>query len=216
MKICRLVPGAAAAATLALALLSSGCGILDPRSDPSRFFLLATIGPQADAPAFAVPPGTTFGIGPIEVFEYLNRPEIIVQISATEIRRDTYLRWAELPDSMVPRVLGEDLALLLGPERMVRFPWYAGHEPTYQFRASIARMDRKGDAARLVVMWRIVEVKTDKLVWARYSESSKPLTSEDTNELVQALSDQLGDVSREMVAAMRSVLEKGPQGGGGR
>ena len=76
---------------IALTLLSAAsvlpaCGLLDPRPDPSRFFVLASlrdIGSMVDP--VDLPAKVKVGLGPVRLPEYLERPELLTRTSPTEI-----------------------------------------------------------------------------------------------------------------------------------
>ena len=78
----------------------AGCGsFLEPRVDPSRFYVLST----RSAPEVAMPAAArrrSYGIGPVTLPDYLKRPTVITRISESEIRPSHDDRWGE------PSILG--------------------------------------------------------------------------------------------------------------
>ncbi len=174
------------------------CGALDPRPDPSRFFVITPTEAVRGRQELALPGSLTVGLGPVELARYLARPEMIVRRSPTEVSRAQIDRWAEALDTMLPRVLGEDLALQLGPQRFVPFPWYPDQAPTLQVRIRFSRFEREGDQALLSAFWRVIVPATNATLLEHQSHLTQPVLGDDPSVLAQALSDLLAELSLEI------------------
>ena len=90
----------------ALAALSlSGCALLPPRSDPTRFYVLSV--------QSALPERTTaddykrwkVGVRPVEVPSYLRTTSMVVRTGANEIHFAEFDRWGEPLDQGIGRVM---------------------------------------------------------------------------------------------------------------
>lgn len=194
-----------AAASLTAAVLVSACSILDPRPDPSRFFVLSPA-PAADASAAGGGKlaDLSVGLGPISVPDYANRPEIVVRNNANEVQLEPVDRWAEPLSSNVSQVLMQNLAQLLGTERVTLFPWY-GTVPKYQVQVDIVRFDQDDQRrATLIARWEIRDVVSKSILAARQTDVTRPGTGDDTAAGVAALSATLADLSRDIADAVRS------------
>ena len=85
-----------------LGILCSGCSILEPREDPTRFFVLSpggaeTLAPESDAKL-------SITVGPLRLPAYLLRPEIVTRAGENELDPSPFDRWAEPIDGAILRV----------------------------------------------------------------------------------------------------------------
>ncbi len=142
------------AALLAVMFVQSGCGT----TSPTKFFVLS---PAATLPAPA-PDGTRvlrLGVGPLDLPEYLDRPQIVTRTANSELRLADDRRWAEpLRDNFT------------GPEAMTSRPpgYYRGthvsvvavyNQIDYQIIVKVLRFegDTSGNVtlvARWTIPWR--------------------------------------------------------------
>ncbi len=107
-----------------LAFVVAGCTFLSPRHDPSRFYTLSPRSPAAIAPA-ARDAGPSVVVGPVTFPAYLDRNEVAVRVSPSELKYATAERWAEPLVQNFTRILVENLSSALG-ER----PRRRGHHRT--------------------------------------------------------------------------------------
>ncbi len=123
-----------------IATLAAGCA----SSPPTGLYLLAAQ-PQ---PAPAQPFPDSLGIGPVDLPDYLDRLQIMTRGASGEIAVSDTERWAEPLHEGLARILGENLAALLGTQRIVRFPWPASLAPDVQVAVEVLRFET-GPGARL-------------------------------------------------------------------
>ena len=72
-------------------------------SPPSRFYVLSPVASDTTAPPTVSAPA--IGVGPVELPDYLGRPEIVVRSGAYELRYNETQRWAETLRDNVTSVL---------------------------------------------------------------------------------------------------------------
>lgn len=125
-------------------------------SDPTRFYTLTAI---AEKPADGKPamPGLVLGIGPVSVADYLDRSHIVVRKSTNQLELEDFDRWAGSPAKEIQRVLGADLALLLGTERVVGYPWKSAIVPDKTVEVAVERFeyDAADGKVWLVASWQV-------------------------------------------------------------
>ena len=83
-------------ACAALALLS-GCSLLEPRQDPTSFFVLS---PEAQADAASAAGDaekTQIALGPVRLPDYLLRPELVRRSGPNQLEPSRVDRWAPAP-----------------------------------------------------------------------------------------------------------------------
>jgi uncharacterized lipoprotein YmbA len=110
--------------TLAVAsfVFLTGCSVLDPRPDSSRYFLLRAMAPPADAETNE---GLVLGLGPFTMPEHLDRYEMLEFVGTYELRYSATNRWIEPLGGQVRRTLAENLEAILRPDAVFEYPWYA-------------------------------------------------------------------------------------------
>ncbi|HVT58200.1 MAG TPA: PqiC family protein [Thermoanaerobaculia bacterium] len=229
----------------------AGCSTFSPRSDPSRFFFLTPYAaqdlpatsaaaapgvPVAAAPAspgaltpFPAPPAATreggpalaIGLAEIGFPAYLERPELATRIAPNELRFSTTARWAEPLGPSLTRVLAADLSARLGPQGVVRLPWYSTTRLDGVLAIEIEHFepDRSSRTARLVAHWTLRDAHGQRVLRGGTSILERPLGAEDSAgdgkapahgahhaAAVAALSLVLDDFSRDLALAVRQTV----------
>lgn len=190
----------AAALGLAAAALA-GCTLLEPRPDPSRYFVLHPVASAPGAPA----EGVSVGVGPVTLAGYLRRPEILTRASAAEVRPTDLERWGEPLEDALPRVLARDLAVELATLDVRSFPWFRDAQPDLQLSVEVERFEREGDEAVVAARYELRDLRPGGRTLARATEHRAPAASPDAAATVDALSAALGALARELAAAARDA-----------
>src|SRR5438477_3368390 len=99
------------------ALLASGCS-LGRQSPPVRLYTLTTLSPADAGQHTSSTQGIAIGVGPVELPQYVNRPQIVTGDSGNELQRAAFEQWAEPLETNFSRVLAQNLALLLATDRV--------------------------------------------------------------------------------------------------
>jgi uncharacterized lipoprotein YmbA len=184
--------------------LLAGCTLLTPAHDASRFYTLA-VRDASTAPAAAAPRRTpSVVVGPVTVPAYLDRNEVAVRVSPTEIRYTPTERWAEPLAANFTRVLAEDLSAALGSDHVVPQAAAVGLTPDYSVEVVVVRFEASTDGgAQLTARWAIRD-HDRKIIVARQTQHARQATAATTEGGVKALSAALGDLADEIAAALRS------------
>ena len=191
-----------------LGLSLAGCGTFSPRPDPSRFFTLTAIA-QPAAPAAkesSNPGGISLGIGPIRLPGYLDRQEIVTRVSQNRFDVSENDRWAEPLETNFTHVLAQNLSVLLHIDRLVFFPWELNRSPAYQVEVEVLLFETnaRGDV-QLSARWAVLD--TNKKIPLKSGETvlTRPPAAKSTDASVAALSEALGDLSREIANAISAI-----------
>ena len=140
-------------ATLSAALLLCACSVLEPREDPTRYFVLSPQGGTATAPA---PGARLVVLGPLRLPDYLLRPELVRRVGGNQLDPSRVDRWAEPLERGIVRVLCLDLLSLRPGERVVPYPADAGEQPAGSIEVVIAAFEADGAGlTRLQGYWRL-------------------------------------------------------------
>jgi uncharacterized lipoprotein YmbA len=97
--------------SLTALLILTGCLGLDPKPDPSRYFVLRDT--PAQTTAAPVDCGRTVLVGPVTLAGYLNNPKIALRRGANEIGYQAWDFWAAPLSRSLPRELISSLAVAL-------------------------------------------------------------------------------------------------------
>jgi uncharacterized protein len=183
----------------ALGLLLAGCSFLEPRADPTRFFVLS---PVTDAGAAVADPGLAIVLGPVLVPDYLVRPEIVSRTGPNQVDPSRLDRWAEPIDRALVRVLCLDLAALLPRSSVVAFPAAAGAKPdvTIEIEIDAFEAERAGPV-RLAGRWHVRSAR-DPPRAAREFRLERPLEGGETPAIVAGMSDLLAELAGDIAAEL--------------
>jgi uncharacterized lipoprotein YmbA len=182
-------------------LATSGCG----GSKPSRFYLLQS----ASMEQKAVTGGTMdeivlIGILPMEMPDYLMRPQIATRLEGNRLDYAEYDRWAEPIQDNVKRLVKADIDRALAGFLIVEYPWPPNLDVQYRLNLKIEQFDLYADgSAVLAASWAIG--KGRKGPWIRFDTINLTETFEEDkkadygarvaalNRLVTAMNRRLAD-----------------------
>jgi uncharacterized lipoprotein YmbA len=172
-------------------------------SDPTRFYTL-TANAEADKKQPSIP-DVIVGVGPVSVADYLDRSHIVVRKSETQLELEEFDRWAGSPAKEIQRVLGANLATLLGTERITGYPWKSGIAPDITVEAAVERFEY--DAAGkvwLVASWQVFDENGRRVVAFHRSMLNKE-SKADYNSISAALSDLTAELAQAVATSVRAA-----------
>jgi uncharacterized lipoprotein YmbA len=187
-----------------LALLVAGCALLEPRHDPSRFYTLSARAlPEVASSGRAPAPSVV--VGPVTLPAYLDRNEVAVRVSPSELKYALSERWAEPLVQNFTRVLVEDLGTALGTDRVAALTSSTAITPDFWIEVVVVRFEADIDGrAALTARW-AVRNAARKIVRIRQSQHARESTAATTEGGVDALSAALGDLAEEIAATLREI-----------
>jgi len=172
-------------------------------TQPTRFYTLA---PVLDAgTAAATQGGLVVGVGPVTLPAYLERSQIVTRSGPNRAELAEFDSWIEPLDSMVPRVLAEDLARLLGTDDVLTLPARRAMPLDYQVEIEILRLDADpaGNAV-LDARWRVFDRNDDPVGGDRTTVREDVAQPGDYRALAAAMSRALGTLARDIAAVIGS------------
>jgi len=192
---------------LAVASAVGACSLLDPREDPTRLFVLTSIGetaapaaPTADAAPADAAKGW-IGLGPVTVPSYLERPEIVRRASEHELTPARSDRWAEPLDRAVLRVLAQDLAQVTG-RRVVAYPWKTTLAPACVVEVGVTRFEAVEEKRVELVVDVDVRRAPDAAPVRRHERIEVALPASDGGAIAKAMSEAAAELARRIAAAL--------------
>lgn len=189
-------------APLTAALVSATVLLAACTSAPPQAVHLYQLSAQAQPEASASLPYSV-GIGPLEWPDYLTRRQLISRLDAGRLDIHDNERWAEPLDTNFARVLRENLARQLQPQRLQAHPWPLADAPALQVPLEILQFDTsvQGEAV-LRARWRIVARDKHELAAERTSEIRLQATDPSPAAAVAAQSEALARLSVEIGQAL--------------
>lgn len=193
-----------AAGVVLVAALVAGCTLLSPRHDPSRFYTLSARVPAAAAPAGRSAP-LSVTVGPVALPTYLDRNEVAVRVSPSELKYALAERWAEPLVQNVTRVLVEDLGNALASDRVASVATAPTVTPDFFLEVVFVRFEADGAGnAKLTARWAVRDTGR-KILRIRQSQHAREATSPTTEGGVDAMSAALGDLAEEIAGVLAEL-----------
>jgi uncharacterized lipoprotein YmbA len=144
------------------------------------------------------------GVGPVELPEHLERPQIVTRIGSNELYLSEFNRWAEPLEENFSNVLAGNLSLLLSTDKVLVYPWIGNLEVKRQVRVNIRQFDGlSGGKVLLKVLWGIKDEDGKFLFPIKKSSFSTP-AGKGYPEMVEAMNRVLGDFSREVAKEIKN------------
>jgi len=193
-------------------LLLPGC-IFIPRSPTPRFYTLQSIKETRDAVLTDASSlaNAVIGIGPVTLPGYFNRPQIVTKNSDNTIEFAQFDRWAEPLDEAMVRIIAQNFSILLPKINIEIFPWNSAIPVRYQVIMEVIGLDCKLDGeAVLLMQWSILDAQAKSMLLTKRSDYRKSLGMPNYSNLVQAISEILESVSREIAGALTELASKSP------
>ena len=148
----------------------------------------------------------SIGVGPIKLPEYVNRPQIVTRTSPNELSLSSFEQWAEPLTDSVPRMLAENLSRLVCTKEVVLFPWRPSLMPEYRVEVEVLQMDGTlGSTVSLEAWWSVAYGGDKKARLTRKTTYSEPVAGKGYDTLVQAHSNALAALSRDIAGALKEL-----------
>ena len=189
---------------LFIAVLLVGCRSGAP---PVEFYTLSSISAAGENanPAGAAP-NIAIGVGPVEIPQVLDRPQIVTRSGPNKIALDEFHRWAGPLQANFARVLAENIAILLPTEQVAVYPWEVTFKPDYRIALNIGYFEGQwGDNVLLDVVWKVTDRADQNTLALKKSTITEPLPVADYEMLVAAKSQAIARLSREIVQEIRQL-----------
>jgi uncharacterized lipoprotein YmbA len=157
----------------------------------------------------AVTQGLAIGVGPVELPQYLNRPEVVTGNTPTELQSETFSQWAEPLETNFARILAENLAILLTTERVAMYPWKGPVPIDYQVVVEVTQfLGEPGGQVSLAAFWRIVGANGRDVLVSRATRYSEPVGGRGYDALATAMSRTVATLSQDIAAALTTLALK--------
>jgi hypothetical protein len=195
---------------LLLCVIAAGaltsCAFLQPRADPTRFYVLTA--PNATAPPAAADQSARYKLGlrPIEIPAYLSTKLMVARTGANEIHFAEFDRWAEPLAAGISRVLK---AALSSANNVASVALNSPGEETLDYEVRIQVLTCEGvrhksaaGSIRLSLSWEIQSLGTNAPVLHRGNFNAAPAVwdGKDYGQLALQLSQAIADAGTALAA----------------
>jgi len=137
-------------------------------------------------------------VAPVEIPDYLDRPQIVTRDGRNELQLAEFDRWAGSLRENITTVLAENLSLLLGSDRIFVYPRVRAEKTDYLLALRVLRLDCvPGDKALLKVQWTIFAGQ-DKTGVTHMTTFTEPFADSRYETLAAAVSHTLAQTSLEI------------------
>lgn len=163
-----------------------------------------------------VPSGTgdsslpVLAVGPVELPDYLRRPQIVSRQGENRVTIAEFDRWAAPLNEQVERVLAENLAARLSKMVVVSYREQR-FRPGYRLTMTLDRFERQGaDQVRLAGRWTVASAADGKVLLTRRESFSVPIEGQGYEATVAAQSRalaKLADIMSDAVGRQLTVAQ---------
>lgn len=184
----------------ALLLIFLTAGLPGCATSPEpRYFRLT---PEA-APARAASTRAVI-IGPFQLAEYLDRPQIVSRDSANQVIVAEYERWAEPLDSNFQEVVAANVSSLLGSDHVLEFPAQTILKPDSRVSGRVSRMDVNNEGlAVLEVQWGVLNADGSVAQEGRRSRYEANAADGSYAARVRAINSTVARFSEDIAAVLK-------------
>ena len=191
---------------LSLMLLGLVLGIAACSSSKVSFYTLsATTGAEEVKPVGS-PSGVN--IGPVSLPEIVDRTQLVVQQkSSNQVDILEFHRWAEPLKSQIPRLMADNVGLLLGTGRVSSYPQSVGSDADIRVPVDIQRFEADGEMVKIDAFWTLRRGFGEVAKTGRSSASEK-IEGKGYDALASAYSRALFTISIDIANALREELSR--------
>lgn len=184
-----------AAVPIVAAVLLQACSLGGP-SKPASFY---TLTPQAGTPVAA--PARAIAVGPIDLPEIYDRPQIVTRLDDNRLELAEYDRWAGSLVEDMQRVLIQDLVGRLDSDTVFAAPWEREDAPQLQASVRVFRFDGvPGGQVHLVGTWQLLDAAQGCRLAIRRFDIAVDTGGDGYARYVDALSQGLAQLSQSIAA----------------
>lgn len=191
-----------------LTSILSGC--LSAGSSPdSRFYMLKSMGQGEVNKTFNLPAGVITLIGPVDIPQYLDRPQMVTENDQGMISIAQFDRWGDALDLEISRQIIRNLNLLIPGATFETFPCNFAIPLNYQVIIEIQQLkcNLKKDLV-LVAQWSIIDTNTKKMVFTKRSDLVQQINPQNYSGLADALSKAVASLSNEIAENLSNVANQ--------
>jgi hypothetical protein len=190
----------------------AGSGCLSVSNSPvPKFYTLHSTVASGESKKFDIAPKLIIGIGPVEVPEYQNRPQMVTRDKNGMLTFAQFERWGESLDSGLNRLILEDLTMIFPQAEFQMFPCNFSIPLDYQVIVNVVQLESRLDKDMfLTAQWTIIDSKARRMLLTQRFQTRQAINPHTYSGLAQALS-RAGTLLSSEIAENLSKLSKQPR-----
>lgn len=146
-------------------------------------------------------------IGPVEIADYLDRPQIVRRSSESSITLLELDRWAGSLQGDVARVLVGNLSRHLSSAGYVVLPWETIGRPDSRMQVALTRFEGTGEQTVVLdALWTLHGKEAGEILAAGREVIVEPVPGAGVGVMVEAMNRALATLSRRLAVAVEKEL----------
>ena len=191
---------------LCCVLLVSGC--IGRKSPEVTYYSLLTMEQMGEVQPVSSHPEIKLGVGPITIPASLKRSQVATRQHGNQYAFDEFNRWAGVLEKDITNVVGDNLGVLLGVEKIGFFPWMHYFTPSYRVIVDIQRLDGSLDGeAVLGARWAVADAEGKEFLAGDKIVLRQPLQEASYAALVKAESLLVAELSKKIAGEIDGLLK---------
>lgn len=143
------------------------------------------------------------GVGPIDVPDYLDRPQIVTRGDRHRLKIHEFDRWADPFKNRILDVVIENVVAISDSKRIAPYPWPSAFRPTRRMVGEITAFEARPEGDVLLrVRWLVTVPGEQESEEIRVGEYVEPAAAGDFNAMAEAMSRALERWSQDIAAAL--------------
>ncbi|MGD2074524.1 MAG: PqiC family protein [Gammaproteobacteria bacterium] len=187
-----------------LTVLVAGC--IGSPTRPANFYVLSAEEAPPVAGRTSPAPPLSIGVGPIELPDLFDRPQIVTRPDPNRIDLAEFDRWGGDLNKDLSRVLAQNLMDRLNTDTVLLHPWSSRRELDFEITIRFFRFDGVLDeAAELDGVWRLIDGREGCEHAGGRFRIEEPVPGSGYGGLVTAISRAVARLSDDMAAAVAAA-----------
>jgi uncharacterized lipoprotein YmbA len=172
-----------------------------------RFYTLSATASPVAGPK--IPPDLSLAVGPVDVPEYLDRPQIVTRIGASELAVHEFQRWAGMLQEEATRAVARNLASLLGTRKVHLYPSRTAAAADLRVVIELRGFEgTPGSTVTLDAAWSILDERRAEVVHTGFTTHSA-VSGTGFDAYARALSETLAALSRDIARELQRTAAGG-------
>jgi uncharacterized protein len=178
----------------------AGCIAGCSSSPAARFYTLSPLVPQEAKQSPQVADNlVSVSIAPVEIPDYLDRPQIVTRDGQNRLRLAEFDRWGGSLGDNISAVLADNLGLLLNSDRVYVFPRVRAEKPDLTLTMRVLRLDCvPAGQVLLKAQWTLFSAVEGRDMVTRVATFSERLNDKQYETIAAAVSSTIEQLSREI------------------
>lgn len=167
-------------------------------SKPARFYTLTPMASAEKGGAGAQPGQVVVSVEPVEIPDYLDRPQIVTRAGQNELKVAEFDRWGGALQDNMSNVLAENLAQLLPSDHVYVNAGTPFEKADYSVALRVVRLDATpGERVLMKAQWKVYSAAAKKGV-SQVSQVTEPVAGKGYDAVVAAMNRAINKVSSEI------------------